>query len=298
MILALPIAAIALGGQCSAAYCRSRVGQPLPDGSDDLTEQCLYWNDTAIAFTQSSVGNPPTPDLGFPAVSKAWASWAAVAATCSSLQITESAHSSSRIIGYNTTGSNENLALFRRNACPADDPCHNTGDCNNKYDCWPYPGGTLALTTTTFDTNSGIIYDADIELNSLDAVFTDVDSPACFPSAQNQNCVATDIQETVTHETGHALGLEHNTSPTSTMFNSAQIGETSKRVIDPGSRQFVCDVYPDGGVPRDCITRPISGVLGPTAGCGGCGGTGGRALPLLALPLLALLARRPRRARG
>src|SRR5262249_18279867 len=98
-------------------------------------------------------------------------------------------------------------------------------------------------------------------------VFTTVDSPPCLSTAQNQTCVATDIQNTVTHEIGHALGLDHNTSSSSTMFNSATTGDTTKRTVDPGSQQFVCDVYPKGGAPRDCIIDPAPVDLGQAPGC-------------------------------
>ena len=47
------------------------------------------------------------------------------------------------------------------------------------------------------------------------------------------NCVSIDVQNTITHEAGHTLGLDHSADPSATMAASAPAGETSKRVLQP-----------------------------------------------------------------
>jgi uncharacterized protein (TIGR03382 family) len=72
------------------------------------------------------------------------------------------------------------------------------------------------------------------------------------------------------------------------MYASEPIGETSKRVLDSGSKQFVCDVYPSGQASQDCSS---SGGGGST---GGCSSAGDRTVlgPGLLVLLLALARRR------
>ena len=139
---------------------------------------------------------------------------------------------------------------------------------------------------------------------------TIVDAPPCTLGNISQLCVANDVQNTVTHEFGHVLGLDHSPDPTSTMYFSEPLGETSKRNLDPGSKRFVCEVYPAALASQDCLLsdggtdpggagggNPGGGGGGPTGpgiptGTSGCtagpGAAGG--LGLLALVLLPLLA--------
>ena len=58
--------------------------------------------------------------------------------------------------------------------------------------------------------------------------------------------MATDIQNTMTHEMGHAMGLDHVAEPLSTMEATAPMGETQKRIIDVGTAAGFCDAYPRG----------------------------------------------------
>jgi hypothetical protein len=113
--------------------------------------------------------------------------------------------------------------LFRQLTCSPPvvqqtDPCHTDSTCGNAHDCWEHDPNIIGLTTTTYDKNSGKILDADIELNGQAAdvqtgfKFTTVDLPPAFRCPIGQTaytCVAADIQNTATHEFGHALGLDH-----------------------------------------------------------------------------------------
>jgi MYXO-CTERM domain-containing protein len=93
----------------------------------------------------------------------------------------------------------KNFIVFREDSwCPPDpkEACYDTS--------------ATALTTVFYidkpgDSSDGQILDADVELNNVDFAFT-VDSTR--PPNAGTRTVA-DIQNTVTHELGHLLGLDH-----------------------------------------------------------------------------------------
>jgi hypothetical protein len=259
---------------------------------------CLHWPAGPVTFVQSSVGYAPLGDAGFDAVTRSWQTWEAQMQTCGSLALSEGPHSPSRALGFLPDGGTENLILFRTVLCSdvvdAGDPCLASGSCGNAHDCWDHTSGVLALTTTTYQRSNGLIVETDVEFNAAQAVFTTVDAPPCSPTAQSLDCVARDTQNTATHEVGHALGLAESPDPGSTMYSYASVGETSKRTLDPGSRQFVCDVYPRGQPSKDCLAED-----GGPLSSGGCstGGTGsaGVSPALLLLALIGWAVQRPRR---
>jgi uncharacterized protein (TIGR03382 family) len=94
----------------------------------------------------------------------------------------------------------------------------------------------------------------------------------------------------MTHEFGHFLGLAHSPDPASTMYLSEPLGETSKRVLDSGSKQFVCDVYPSGQASKDC-TSSDTPSSGSSSGCSSAGPIPW--WPGVLLVLLAFARRRP-----
>lgn len=252
-MIPIAFAAVALLSQ-SDPYVRKRVTP------GDATSHCLWWQSGSLTLRQNQLGNPATGGSEFTAVSTAWNNWEAVMNNCGNLALVEGARTASRQVGYDPNNSdlNQNIVLFRQTLCrvvaPSGDSCWNTpGDCGNKYDCWDYSQGTIALTTSTYDQNTGRMFDADIELNAHDFYFTTVDSPICPAGVQSQSCVVYDVQNAVTHEMGHALGLDHTNYPGSTMNPTAPQGDTSKRTIDQGSQSFVCAVYPKGTISVDCV---------------------------------------------
>ena len=296
-MIAAAVLSVALA---QGAYVRSRVDDT------STTSPCLYWTEnTNLIFHQSALGNPETPgDTEFAAVTASFATWQQQFDTCGSLTLSEGARSTSRTVGYVETSraANENLVLFRQQSCsgitgsPAvvskTDACWKADTCGSVYDCWDHSSAAIAITTTSYNPVAGNIYDSDIELNTPSFVFSTVDSPACAPGHYAVTCVATDVQNTVTHEVGHVLGLAHINLSSSTMNPRADPGELSKRVLDPGSKQFVCDAYPKGKPSVSAVSNACSGVLGSSAG--GCASAPGLTLGLLVAPGLLLRRRRQR----
>lgn len=263
------------------------------------TNLCVWWHDRGHSFQIDSQGTPdaPTADT-FTAVRSSFATWAAV--SCSDLAFPEEPLSTSaqnRLVGYSPPpATNHNLVLWRTRACrdvvPANDACLTQGGCSNAYDCWDDSHGdsVIATTTTTANRLTGEILDTDIELNDAPSstgakfTFSVVDVLSC-PTPSGTGCI--DIQNTVTHEAGHTLGLDHSPDPNATMYANAPPGETSKRHLGTDDIAGICAIYPKGAATVTCLTQESSG----------CGCSQGQTGPGAALGSLALLLQIRRRSR-
>jgi hypothetical protein len=125
---------------------------------------------------------------------------------------------------FNQNGPNANILIFRD-------------------DEWPHMGAfaTLALTTVTFETATGRILDADIEVNSFAQNLTISDTH-----------VGSDLQSILTHETGHFLGMSHSRVPQATMSAQYSSGDLSFRTLDADDVQGICTVYPPARAVAQC----------------------------------------------
>jgi hypothetical protein len=222
----------------------------------------------------------------------AFAAWEAAACGNGTprIVVTEGAPATCTKHEYNQDHANANIIVFRD-------------------DGWPYEGSsnTLALTTVTYNLDTGEIYDADMELNSADNHFTTTNTAVEF-----------DLLSVVTHEAGHFLGLAHSQEAEATMYPDYKPGDLGLRSINPDDIAGMCVIYPPGAViPATCDPTPRHGF---SADCGGAQSgstttsTSGCACQLGAGPLplgaagaagLAAIAalglatrRRSRRARG
>jgi MYXO-CTERM domain-containing protein len=113
-------------------------------------------------------------------------------------------------------------------------------------DEWPYAGfeDTFALTTLTYDTATGELYDADIEINTFGIVFTTTDSDVVY-----------DLASTLQHETGHFLGIAHSPEVASPMFPLPEFGIT-RRELSADDVAAICDIYPPAGAELDASCSP------------------------------------------
>jgi MYXO-CTERM domain-containing protein len=149
---------------------------------------------------------------------------------------------------------------------------------------WPHEGMGLAITTVSSGPD-GHIVDADIEVNAHDYQWANLD-----PGVQlgGNHADLYDLQNALTHEFGHFIGLDHSCysgpgpAPTDNLGNPApdcdasppavratvmytgiNPFEVSKRVLSPDDVQAVCDIYPAALEPRSC---PLD-VANDSVGC-------------------------------
>lgn len=154
-------------------------------------------------------------------------------------------------------------------------------------DAWPHAGAanTLALTTVTFNTENGEIYDADMEVNTATNTITTSDTMVEF-----------DLLSIATHEAGHFLGLAHSPLAQATMTTQYMPGTTDIRTLDFDDNAAMCTVYPPGSaIPSSCDTTPRHGFSPlcaddphPAADDGGCSMAAPGHKPNTALSLLGL----------
>jgi predicted Zn-dependent protease len=144
-------------------------------------------------------------------------------------------------IGYRRSGKNRNTVRFSAD-----------GD--------PLANGALAITVITFDAHAKQILDADVVLNGEHGFdFYEHD-------ARNEGKSTYDLQNVLTHEFGHLLGLgEDFVDEDATMFAYSQPGETGKRdleVVDKDSIAALYDEELDVDVQGGCGGATIAGYQG------------------------------------
>jgi len=153
-----------------------------------------------------------------------------------------------RWIGVDCDGGSPSLDTSDMSPVNCGEPEYNSNDPNANVIMfrdkdWPYEGAnaTLALTTITFNYETGEIFDADIEVNSFKTPLTTSNSVVDF-----------DLESIITHEAGHFLGLSHSHIPDATMFVEYERGDLSFRDLEKDDKDGICAAYPpDRDTPTD-----------------------------------------------
>ncbi len=277
------------------SYARSR-------GRNAAGQQifCISWSKRNLVYRIDGAGSARTPgDSEFAALEASFATWQRVSDDCSDFKITAGPLIAKPPVGKGSD--TDNVLTFREQPCktvvPAGDPCEADMSCRERYGCWEGPLGTIALTTASYSTRTGIISGADIEFNASQYFFTTVSGQPCPEDKPAATCVAYDLQNVATHEIGHFFGFDHVNSATSTMAPTAILGDLQKRLLDLGTKEGLCEVYPAGGPPTICLDPSKLGtrIRAAPASMGlGCSHQG-RSL-LAGLAVLALLRWRRRQS--
>jgi hypothetical protein len=216
-------------------FCRKTTIDPDPTFTPSPSLPCwteglpLFWKDMPVSYSvneaaSSQVSLPVTEDT----MALAFAQWSGAMCTAkekTSLEVHFAGPTASRLDATDAT----NTVLF--------------DDTN-----WPHPAPstTIALTTVTFDTKTGQMIDADLELNTASFKLSTTDA---VPAG------GYDFQSIVTHESGHFLGLAHSIDPTATMFASYTPGTKSLRTLAPDDVDGICAIYPPN-TGCSCETTP------------------------------------------
>lgn len=227
----------------ASAFCRNTTCKDtdkktcLKDENGCVSEgKPLFWPTSCIEFHMNRDG---TQFLDITesrtAIMKSFRSWSAVDCgngKTASMTFVALEDIACKRAEYNRTGKNVNVILFQDND-------------------WKYRGidGTLAKTNATFDTETGEIFDADIEINTAFNKVT---------TSDEAGKIQFDLQAILTHEVGHFLGIGHSAEERATMFPSYSPGTVAIRQLSTDDKAAVCAAYPpNNGV--KCNQEPRGG---------------------------------------
>ncbi len=136
---------------------------------------------------------------------------------------------------------------------------------------WTFDEAALAITVLTVDVKTHRILDADIAINGTRP----------FRVLTEEDRQHYDLQNVLTHELGHAMGLAHNpVEEEAVMYPWSESGELTKRTLSEDDKAGLAFLYPGDEAPE---------------GAAGCSASGANLPALFGLFSLALLFRRARR---
>lgn len=233
-VLAASLAVASLTPAEARAFCRSTTVAIAPDFLPSATKCwdqgfALYWRTACVGYGIQRAGSKQIPfEEASAAVARAFGRWPQ--ASCAgvsegsssvSIDVRDLGPVDCTEIGYNLSGPNQNVIVFR------DDAWTREGT-----------GSTLAVTTVSFNPNTGEILDADMEINTFEQQIT-LGDPVPADGY--------DFASIITHESGHFLGLAHSGDPSATMYAQYNPGSTAMRNITTDDVRGICDVYPPDG---------------------------------------------------
>jgi hypothetical protein len=213
---------LALAPPIAHAYCLTTTAMPLP-GNTCVTEgEPLKWPRQCISFSVMNRGEPEPPLERVRTIADvSFSTWTDV--TCDGQPVGLDIRQTVELAEcdepeYNRHAPNANTIMFVFD-------WHDRG----------LPLDAFALTLVWHNPRTGTIYDADMQLNETLGRFSDCDE-SCPPGA-------VDLQNVITHEAGHFLGLGHSEVDDSTMSARATLGETRKRDLTQDDFDGLCALY-------------------------------------------------------
>jgi hypothetical protein len=223
------------------AYCRTSACGSAGTGTlcvPSMPDDCgvpLEWRSPCIGFSmQKDASSAVSLEAATEIFTRAFATW--TTANCGDgsprLEVVDMGPVTCDKHEYNQNAGNANIIIFREKSWPAGSV-----------------GDALALTTVTYNIDTGEIYDADIELNATESSFSTSDNEVTF-----------DLLSAATHEVGHFLALSHSADWDATMFTDYLPGSTSLRTLEDDDVAAICAVYPpDDPIPSTCDPTPRHG---------------------------------------
>ncbi len=234
-------------------------GWPQTCGAAGVRDVPLWWRSGCVGWSlQKDGGRHVSFDEARAALESGFEAWTARACATNG-QGTSHPSIDARYLGpvacdrngYNKVAANQNIIVFHDDAWPH----HEKAD-----DLLPDgTSPTIALTTVTFDPDTGEIFDADMELNSGQHKIV----PLTDQDVLDGNTF--DLQSVVTHEIGHIFGIAHAPSKASVMFLSDEGHDIRKRTIGLEDVAAICAIYPPDGTRTVDVSVAATGHVGSTA---------------------------------
>jgi hypothetical protein len=231
--LLLLVAARPAQAFCRAKVCVKKTGydevwQTEPDTSCardkygcQIEGKPLYWAQTCLSFAVQKDGSPLRGidyETAHQVTVDAFTTW--LHADCSgappSFVVMDYGAAECDVAQYNRTKPNANVIMFR----------------DDGWDKQDDPFNTIALTTLSYDTETGELYGADVELNSARFDFGTSETPQSSKK---------DLQAVMTHELGHFLGLSHPSDSRATMW---WVYQESQRALHTDDIAGICELFP------------------------------------------------------
>jgi hypothetical protein len=228
-----------LSASTAFAFCRTTTSN-VPADYDPVFSGCwphgypLYWTNACVGYDiVQDASKQISYDDAASDIALAFTRWTST--TCSSaehgtgrvsIDVRDLGPVACSVVEYNLTGPNQHVIIFRD-------------------DEWPYhdSSNVLALTTVTYDPDTGEIYDADMEINTYQYTLS---------VAPEVPTGGYDFLAIVTHETGHFLGMAHATDDNATMYAHYTPGSEAMRLLTEDDIDGICTIYPPDG------TRTVS----------------------------------------
>ena len=127
----------------------------------------------------------------------------------------------------------------------------------------------FAVTLAWHLESTGEIVDVDMEINEARGQWAICDAGGCMDgtttcplSGCGRDGGPVDLQNVITHELGHYLGIGHTTSdhPEATMLATAQFGELTMRDLANDDIDGLCSAYAPGSLADSCDPSPVGGL--------------------------------------
>jgi hypothetical protein len=203
----------------------------------------LYWANACVSYDIQQNASKYVPfGVASEGIATAFSKWTSTVCPLSantggrvSIDVRDFGPVECGLVQYNENGPNQHVIVFRDSGW-----AHH--DLSN----------TLALTTVTYDTETGEIYDADMEINTTTQPLS---TSATVPSG------GYDFESIVTHETGHFLGMAHSTDTHATMYAHYTPGDEVMRNLTEDDVAGICDIYSPSGFRRVAKAASRTGAL-------------------------------------
>lgn len=223
----LPLAVLGLACMSVAptharAYCRLTTSMPVAGSACASSGTPLVWKRQCISYSVvPRARNSPTLGEIRSVVDRSFQTWGDV--TCGGAVLPLALAQTGELSlcdkpEYNETAANVNSIIFV-----------------SDWSARALPPTAFGLTMVWHDSRSGEIVDADMQINETLGTLA-VCGKRCAPGQ-------IDMQNIVTHEAGHFLGLGHSALSNACMFGQAQVGETSKRYLSRDDEAGICAAY-------------------------------------------------------